>query len=444
MKKILSLLLFFGAGIFFLILMGIIFFVYFEKDIFREKTTVNYPVPSQKSFKFQSIDTMKYSRDLSREKLDDSLFDLTIDKQIEDIAKIGATHVAIATPYDDEFLPILKRWVRSARKHNLKVWFRGNWSGWEGWFDYPRISKEEHLSKTSKFILNNPNLFEDGDAFSSCPECENGGPGDPRQSGDVEGYKKFLIDEYRLVNSSFSKINKEIITNLFSMNGDVADLIMDKNTTRSLGKIVTIDHYTDTPRQLIKDADYLAKKSGGQIVLGEFGVPIPDINGKMTEKQQARWIGEMLFGLEGNQNVLGVNYWLNVGGSTGIWKEDGTATLAVEIIRRYFDLNVVYGLVYDELNNPMKNVKIEYGNRKTTTDKKGYYELKFPEKSEVNTLKFLAQGYFSQEVKLKDKVNRIDIVLAKEHKNIMEKSILKVREWISNEAWTNLLGRFKL
>ncbi|HBI17061.1 MAG TPA: hypothetical protein DDY52_02845 [Candidatus Moranbacteria bacterium] len=438
MKKILSLLLFFGAGIFFLILMGIIFFVYFEKDIFREKTTVNYPVPSQKSFKFQSIDTMKYSRDLSREKLDDSLFDLTIDKQIEDIAKIGATHVAIATPYDDEFLPILKRWVRSARKHNLKVWFRGNWSGWEGWFDYPRISKEEHLSKTSKFILNNPNLFEDGDAFSSCPECENGGPGDPRQTGDAEGYKKFLIDEYRLVNSSFAKINKEIITNLFSMNGDVAELIMDKNTTKSLGKIVTIDHYTDTPKQLIKDADYLAKKSGGQIVLGEFGVPIPDINGEMTEKQQARWIGEMLFGLEGNKSVVGVNYWLNVGGSTGIWKEDGTATLAVEIIRRYFDLNVVYGLVYDELNNPMKNVKIEYGNRKTITDKSGYYELKFPENSGENILKFLAPGYFSQEVKLKNKVNRIDIVLTKEHKNIIEKSILKVREWLNDKAWANL------
>lgn len=431
MKKILS---FFGAGILFLVIMAIIFFVYFEKDIFRKKVTVNYPTPSQRSFKFQSIDTMKYSRDLSREKLNDSSFDLVIDKQVGDIAKIGATHVAIATPYDDEFLPILKRWVKSARKHNLKVWFRGNWSGWEGWFEYPGMSREEHLSKTSKFILNNPNLFEDGDAFSSCPECENGGPGDPRQTGDAEDYKKFLIDEYRLVNSSFSKINKKIITNLFSMNGDVADLVMDKNTTKSLGKIVTIDHYTDTPKKLIKDANYLAKKSGGQIVLGEFGVPIPDINGEMTEKQQARWIGELLFDLEGNKNVVGVNYWLNVGGSTGIWKEDGTATLAVEMIRRYFDLNVVYGLVYDELDKPMKNVKVEYANRKAITDKDGYYELKFPERSEENILKFSTPGYLSQEIKLENKVNRIDIVLVKGDKNFVDKLVLEIKEYVKNKS----------
>lgn len=430
MKKIL---LFLGAGIFFLIVVAIIFFVYFEKDIFRKKDTGNYPAPSQRSFKFQSIDTMKYSRDLSREKSNDSSFDLVIDRQVEDIAKIGATHVAIATPYDDEFLPILKRWVKSARKHNLKIWFRGNWSGWEGWFDYPRISREEHLSKTNKFILNNSNLFEDGDAFSSCPECENGGPGDPRQTRDEEGYGKFLIDEYRLVNSSFSKINKKIITNLFSMNGDVADLIMNKNTTKSLGGIVTIDHYIDTPKKLISDVNYLAKKSGGQIVLGEFGVPIPDINGEMTEKQQARWIGELLFGLEGNKNVVGVNYWLNVGGSTGIWKEDGTATLAVEMIHRYFELNVAYGLVYDELDKPMKNAKVEYANRKIITDKNGYYELKFPERSEENSLKFSAPGYFSQEVKLKNKVNRFDIVLIKENKNLIDKSILWIKNWLKNK-----------
>ena len=93
----------------------------------------------------QSIDTMKYSRDLSREKLKDPSFDTVIDRQVKAIAETGATHVAISTPYDEEFLPILKRWASAARNYNLKIWFRGNWSGWEKWFDYKSISREEHI-----------------------------------------------------------------------------------------------------------------------------------------------------------------------------------------------------------------------------------------------------------------------------------------------------------
>src|SRR3989344_7391314 len=114
-----------------------------------------------KFWKVQSIDTMKYSRDLSREKLEDKSFDSIIDDTMKKISATGATHVSIGTPYDSEFLPILKRWVDSARKNGLKVWFRGNWSGWEGWFGYPKISRDEHIALTENFILNNPNLFKD-------------------------------------------------------------------------------------------------------------------------------------------------------------------------------------------------------------------------------------------------------------------------------------------
>jgi hypothetical protein len=75
---------------------------------------------------------MKYSRDLAREKLGNPSFDKVIDDQISRIAGTGATHVALGVPYDPEFLPIMRRWVTAIRKYNLKVWFRGNLSGWEG------------------------------------------------------------------------------------------------------------------------------------------------------------------------------------------------------------------------------------------------------------------------------------------------------------------------
>ncbi|MDP3888564.1 MAG: hypothetical protein Q8Q24_00825, partial [bacterium] len=113
------------------------------KETNNVRTLVS-PVPQKHIMEFKSIDTMKYSRDIAREKLNDPSFDKVIDTQVKNIADTGATHVAIATPYDEEFLPILKRWVSSARKYNLKVWFRGNWSGWEGWFDYPKIDRSTH------------------------------------------------------------------------------------------------------------------------------------------------------------------------------------------------------------------------------------------------------------------------------------------------------------
>ncbi len=294
------------------------------------------PAPIKHIMEFKSIDTMKYSRDLSREKLNDPSFDQAIDRQVSDISKTGATHVAIATPYDDEFLPILRRWVKSARKYDLNVWFRGNWSGWEQWFEYEQIDRQTHIEKTKAFILANKDLFKDGDVFSACPECENGGPGDPRKTGDIEGHRKFLIDEYKVTKRAFLDIKKEVASNYDSMNKDVADQVMDMETTKALDGIVVIDHYVSSPEQLTSDIRRLAKQTGGRIVLGEFGVPIPDLNGNMTEEEQALWLEKAFSKLIEMNEVAGVSYWVNVGGSTQLWDSQGKPRKAVDVITAYY------------------------------------------------------------------------------------------------------------
>lgn len=293
------------------------------------------PIPKP-TIVIKSIDTMKYSRDIAREKSNDPSFDAVIEKQASDIAQIGATHIAIGTPYDSEFVPYLKRWVTSARKNKLKVWFRGNLSGWEHWFNYPAIDREMHIKKTKEYILENADLFEEGDIFTSCSECENGGPGDPRQTGDAEGFRNFLIEEYQSNRKAFLQINKKVATGYFSMNFDVARLTMDPATTKALGGIVVIDHYVDSPTKLASDAKSLAQASGGKIVFGEMGAPIPDLNGKMTEDEQADWIDKALNGLKGIREVIGVNYWVNTGGSTQIWDEGGKEKKAVEVIKKFY------------------------------------------------------------------------------------------------------------
>jgi hypothetical protein len=319
-----------------LIIIGIALFLVIGRVLTNniEKEQLKKPMPHK--WEFASIDTMKYSRDIAREKANDPKFDIVIERMVSDIAATGATHVAIATPYDPEFIPFLTRWVKAARRNNINVWFRGNFSGWEGWFDHPKINRDIHQQQLVAFIEENQKLFNDGDIFSPCPECENGGPGDPRLTGDVDGYRKFLIAETDIASKAFKEIGVNVSANYHSMNGDVARLIMDKETTRKLGGVVVIDHYVKTPDILVADIKDLASKSGGKIILGEFGAPIPDIHGSMTEEEQAEWINEALIRLEKTPEFVGVNYWVNTGGSTELWDSDGNKKKAVDVVTYFY------------------------------------------------------------------------------------------------------------
>lgn len=285
---------------------------------------------------FRSIDSVKYSRDLADEMLENPEFDSVINEQVSDIASLGASHIAISTPYDPKFIPFLRRWVKSARFYGLKVWFRGNFSGWEKWFGFERIGREEHKRLLKEFIVNNPDLFEDGDIFTSCPECENGGSGDPRHNGDLIGHRKFLIDEYQISKDAFLKIGKKVKYGFYSMNYDVASLVMDEETTNALGDLVVIDHYIKNPKKLGADAKEIADKSQGKVLLGEFGAPVPDIHGVLNEEQQSQWIKEALEEVKNTPEVIGINYWTNSGGSTALWNNDGTSREAANTIKKFF------------------------------------------------------------------------------------------------------------
>ncbi len=345
---------------------------------------------------------MKISRDVAREKKNDADFTNYIDRVTKQIAETGATHISIATPYDDEFIPFLRKWVIAARKHNLNVWFRGNFSGWEEWFDYDRITREDHLKKTETFILSNPQLFEDGDLFSSCPECENGGPGDPRSTGDTEGFRRFIIDEYSLANSSFQKINKKVQSNLFSMNGDVALLIMNKETTTALDGVVVIDHYVKTPKKTIEDINTLAEQSGGKVILGEFGVPIPDIHGEMTEDEQADWINDLFKQLIKNPHVDGLNYWTSHGSSTELWYADHTPKKVVATLAQYYSPHYMKAVVIDKFGNPLSGVSVASGEFHTETNDKGEFTLLYIDNLEKPVV-INNKGYEKQKLTAKTK-----------------------------------------
>jgi len=383
-------------------------------------------------WRVQSVDTMKFSRDLAREKLSDYSYDKEIDAQVKRIADTGATHVAIGTPYDKEFIPYLKRWVEAARRHNLNVWFRGNFSGWEGWFDYNKISREQHLEMTEQFIKDNQSLFADGDIFTACPECENGGPGDPRQTGDVEGFREFLVALKETQVKTFSSYGKRIETGYFSMNGDVAKLIMDKDTTKKLGGLVTIDHYVEDPEDLAIDIAEYIEISGGKVVLGEYGAPIGDIHGDMTEDEQAAWVKESLKLISEIDEVVGVNYWANQGSSTAIWNDNGTSRKAVDILHAFYSPLVISTTVENEIGQPILNASFSLGGFNYFTDKEGKVTIKYIESDLTQNQKTLtvnALGYNPLIIK-------VDANQAVYEKLILEKTnesiLFKIRKFLKN------------
>lgn len=381
-------------------------------------------------FKVQSIDTMKFSRDVARSKLGDPKYDTEIEAQISAISKTGATHVAIATPYDDEFLPFLKRWVKISRNYNLHVWFRGNWSGWEKWFDYPKIDRQTHLDKTKNFILSHPDLFEDGDVFTACPECENGGPGDPRQTGDTNGFRKFLIDEYQVTRESFQKINKHVISNYDSMNADVARLVMNEETIQALDNVVAIDHYVKSPDQYTNDLAHFFP-SGTQIVLGEFGAPIPDLHGDMSEADQARWVDLTLKNIVKVPHVISVNYWTNKGSSTELWDDSNSPKQAAGILTGYFIPINVFGSVTDTRGRTLDGVEIDGKSRKTVS-KEGKYVLPVLENESVY---FHKKGYVSVSADINSKNMRDirkDIVLSPEQTSGLRNLIDRIIYFITH------------
>lgn len=293
-------------------------------------------VSNVKRWQIESIDTMKYSRDQARQGLNNAAYTNEVNEQVAAIAATGANYIAIDTPYDNEFLPVLKLWVHAARVNGLHVWFRGNWAGWEGWFYYPKIDESTHIADTKQFILNNADLFQNGDIFTACPECENGyklNPGDPQQ---VVSFRNFLITEYNIEKEAFASIGKNVSINYTSMNADVARAVMDKQTTQELGGVVVIDHYVQTPEELASEVSFIGQESGGKVVLGEFGAPIPNLQGTMTNEQQKDWIEDSLQLLSVDNDLIGVNYWVNQGGTTALWNTDGSAKPAVAVISSFY------------------------------------------------------------------------------------------------------------
>lgn len=328
-----------------------------------------------------SIDTMKTSRDLAREKLYDRSYDTEIRKTVDLVKETGANYIAIDTPYDNEFIPYLKRWVDIARSADLKIWFRGNWSSWEGWFDYPKnLTPEEHIKKTNNFIISNPDLFRDGDIFDACPECENAGHWPQPEKN--EEYNLFIQKQKKSLDNAFNKINKKVKTNIASIIGGRAKEVLYQDTYDVLNNVVSIDHYFKDPNNITEYLNYFSNSKKSKVVLSEFGAPIPDINGYMSDEDQANYIDNVLNNIyKSHYRVLGVNYWALSNGTTELVNLDKSKKPAYEVITRYFSPGIITGKITDEFGSPLKGVVVMTNDGiGLGTDEGGKYLIQVPKR----------------------------------------------------------------
>jgi hypothetical protein len=213
------------------------------------------------------------------------------------------------------------------------------------------------------------------------------------------------------------------------MNYDVAKAIMDKRTTEALGGIVTIDHYIKSATQIAKDARAIAEQSGGKVFIGEFGAPLPDLHGNMTEEQQYEWVKSALYELAREPSVIGVNYWVNVGGSAQLWKSDGSATKAVSAITDAYTPRTIMGFARNQYRGPIANVEVATNHRKIMTDADGYFFL--PLLAEDTELTISFENYPVTKKQIAPDEVQIDIVIPTHPRNFIESIVAYLRSLFS-------------
>ena len=115
--------------------------------------------------------------------------------------------------------------------------------------------------------------------------------------------------------------------------------------------------------------------------MSEFGAPIPNINGWMSEDNQANFIEALLFQLYLHKDkIYAINYWTLSDSSTALLNRDGTLRKVVEIMKNYYIPGLIDGTVTNTAGERLPNISIKTtdGANSVTTDKQGDYILILP------------------------------------------------------------------
>jgi hypothetical protein len=153
------------------------------------------------------------------------------------------------TPYE-----YLKAWADTMHAAGLHVMFRGNWNHWYGSLGQAKLSyattpaipyessggvqavvsgqdTSSYMALTYQFVLDHPDLFQDGDIFEPFGEAMDAGvvngpagtsPNCPRgtcQFPSLAAFNQWLSDMTQVEQAAFQRIGKQVTTGWFGLQG---------------------------------------------------------------------------------------------------------------------------------------------------------------------------------------------------------------------------------
>jgi hypothetical protein len=270
---------------------------------------------------------------------------------IKKAALLNINYVAIETPYDSPVcgnsVSYTKQWVKSARANGLRVWHRHMPLAFEGIYDVTKVSNIDYLTMISKYIVDNPTLFANGDIFTPIPEPQNGGiagitycPQGVCQFYNAAHFNSWLREAIRVSRSAFYSIGLTgVKIGYYGFDGFVAwghnnpdwNGILEDSTIAAMGNI-TIDHYPQlVGTTMAADLDELeARYPGVPIIIGEWGA----VNG-------TNHVSQVRSAMKAAQrtSVRGFNYWhMGMGGNEALIRRDFSNRIHYPYVQKYFGL----------------------------------------------------------------------------------------------------------
>lgn len=288
----------------------------------------------------RSIDTMAWSKD----QLQNQIPATSIDQLLRTDRGAGANTVAVEVPYDaaDTYSPPVTpgyeaTWTSAAHALGLHVWFRSHWNNWQGDYGFPIetptsdpgralgtaaavLDGEDttsYLALTYYWILDNADLFQNGDIFTPAAEPENAGiaPGCQAECmfSSVAVYNQWLQDSMTVDRDAFASLHLQVQVGYWGTSGWIAtNGYLSQATVQDMG-VLAVDDYFQSPAELVANLSQIEATYHVPLMVGEWGdiwdggdlsLMVPEVDAIMAAVSQL-------------PNVVGFNYWRDIGETQG-------------------------------------------------------------------------------------------------------------------------------
>ncbi|MGI8483740.1 MAG: hypothetical protein ACR2OU_05715 [Thermomicrobiales bacterium] len=312
------------------------------KQDFSQPTLFASPKPGSSTWRVQSLDIMKMSKDnVAGQSTDAYMANL-----MTACKPFNPTHIAVSIPYDSPSAypgtapaaGYASRWASAIRTAGRNIFWRQMPLAWEGIYNKPKdvtrgigtatgvISGSEtttYLAQVYQYIVANPSQYQAGDILCPIPEPENGGitgivGTGPAQFADANTFRRWLRDSITVTNAALDKIGLrgQVAVGFFGTSGfvvfgnvDNTKGFLDERTLDAM-TVLGMDNYTATPSGMVSDLTLFENLYGQfPLMLTEWGT----IN-ESTDAARLSTMQAVLATFAAKPYFYGLNYWTIVGG----------------------------------------------------------------------------------------------------------------------------------